>query len=217
MENISQELPQLISEIKTKFAVLDVNLIRYYLSLGGAIFVVFIGNISSIAITSFSRDGKSLFDLKAMPISSEQIVKVKLYHAILYILITDVITLLVILCAYFLLGMPFSFSILFSSIVYMFLISMASSLVIIVIDMFVDTANPKLLWENPVAAFKQNLNTLAGMLLDFFVIAVMFALGFFILPKNQLGLVILTVLFVIIAAPLGSQYFKYAQKRIPQM
>ena len=217
MENISQELPQLISEIKTKFAVLDVNLIRYYLSLGGAIFVVFIGNMSSIAITSFSRDGKSLFDLKAMPISSEQIVKVKLYHAILYILITDVITLLVILCAYFLLGMPFSFSILFSSIIHMFVISMASSLVIIVIDMFVDTANPKLLWENPVAAFKQNLNTLAGMLLDFFVIAVMFALGFFILPKNQLGLVILTVLFVIIAAPLGSQYFKYAQKRIPQM
>lgn len=217
MENISQELPQLISEIKTKFAVLDVNLIRYYLSLGGAIFVVFIGNISSIAITSFSRDGKSLFDLKAMPISSEQIVKVKFYHAILYILITDVITLLVILCAYFLLGMPFSFSILFSSIIHMFVISMASSLVIIVIDMFVDTANPKLLWENPVAAFKQNLNTLAGMLLDFFVIAVMIALGFFILPKNQLGLVILTVLFVIIAAPLGSQYFKYAQKRIPQM
>ena len=217
MENIRQELPQLLSEIQLKLETLDMNLIHYYLSLGAAIIVVFIGNMSSIAITSFSRDGKSLFDLKAMPISSEQIVKVKLYHAILYILIADVITLLIILSVYFLLGMPFSFTILFSSIIYTIIISIASSLVIILIDLFVDTANPKLLWENPVAAFKQNLNTLAGMLLDFIVIAIMIALGFFILPKNQLGLVILAVLFVIIAAPLGSLYLKYAQKRIPQM
>ena len=95
MENIRQELPQLLLDIKLKLETLDMDLIRYYLSLGGAIFVVLIGNMSSIAITSFSRDGKSLFDLKAMPISNEQIVKVKLYHAILYILITDAITLLI--------------------------------------------------------------------------------------------------------------------------
>ena len=55
------------------------------------------------------------------------------------------------------------------------------------------------------------------MLLDFIVIAIMAALGFFLLPKNQFGLVILTALFIIIAAPLGSQYFKYAKKRISQM
>ena len=217
MENIRQELPQLLLDIKLKLETLDMDLIRYYLSLGGAIFVVLIGNMSSIAITSFSRDGKSLFDLKAMPISNEQIVKVKLYHAILYILITDAITLLILLSAYFFLAMPFSFLMLFSSIINIIVISMAASLVIIVIDMFVDTANPKLLWENPVAAFKQNLNTLAGMLLDFIVIAIMAALGFFLLPKNQFGLVILTALFIIIAAPLGSQYFKYAKKRISQM
>ena len=214
MENIRQELPQLLLDIKLILETLDMDLIRYY---GGAIFVVLIGNMSSIAITSFSRDGKSLFDLKAMPISNEQIVKVKLYHAILYILITDAITLLILLSAYFFLGMPFSFLMLFSSIISIIVISMAASLVIIVIDMFVDTANPKLLWENPVAAFKQNLNTLAGMLLDFIVIAIMAALGFFLLPKNQFGLVILTALFIIIAAPLGSQYFKYAKKRISQM
>ena len=215
--NASQEFSQMFFEIKQGISQIDENLIRYYLSVCGAIYVVFIGNMSSIAITSFSRDGKSLFDLKAMPISSEQITKVKLYHAIMYILITDIIAMLIIVCAYFLLGMPFSLKLLFSSIIYMIVISIACSLVIIVIDMFVDTANPKLLWENPVAAFKQNMNTLVGILLDFAVIAVMIALGFFILPKNQLGLAILTAFFVIIAAPLGSQYFKYAQKRIPLM
>lgn len=215
--NASPEFSQMFFEIKQGISQIDENLIRYYLSVSGAIYVVFIGNMSSIAITSFSRDGKSLFDLKAMPISSEQIAKVKLYHAIMYILITDIIAMLIIVCAYFLLGMPFSLKLLFSSIIYMIVISIACSLVIIVIDMFVDTANPKLLWENPVAAFKQNMNTLVGILLDFAIIAVMIALGFFILPKNQLGLVILTAFFVIIAAPLGSQYLKYAQKRIPLM
>ena len=51
MENIRQELPQLLLDIKLKLETLDMDLIRYYLSLGGAIFVVLIGNMSSIAIT----------------------------------------------------------------------------------------------------------------------------------------------------------------------
>ena len=91
------------------------------------------------------------------------------------------------------------------------------SLLLIFIDMFIDTAHPKLKWENPMAACKQNLNVLWSMLLSMITIGFIIVLLVFVLPKKLYALVILSVIYAIIAAPVGAGYFKYAEKRLKEM
>lgn len=216
-ENPDFEFSLLVLSLKEKLAELNPEFLKYCVSVGGAIFVVFIGNISSIALTSFSRDGKSLFDLKAMPVKNDVIVKAKFWHAFLYVFIADFMIIAFLIALNLIFSSIFSFGDLFSVIFYMSLNAFSVSVLLILCDMFVDTANPKLLWENPVAAFKQNLNTFIGLFLNMAIIAVSIVLAFFILPKNQFGQLIFTFIFAIISAPIGAQYFKYAEKRISLM
>ena len=91
------------------------------------------------------------------------------------------------------------------------------SLLLIFIDMFIDTANPKLNWETPMAASKQNFNVLWSMLLSMITVALVIVLVIFVLPKKSLFLVILSIIYVIISAPVGAAYFKYAEKRLKDM
>lgn len=217
MENPAQEFPLLLLSLKEKIVDIDIEFLKYCISVGGTVFVIFIGNMASIAITSFSREGKSLFDLKAMPIKNEIIVKVKFWHALLYIFIADFMVSMILIVLNLIFSSVFTFINLFSVIFYMSLNAFAVSVLLILCDMFVDTANPKLLWENPIAAFKQNLNTLAGVLLNIVIISILVVLVIFVLPKNQIGQLILTFVFVIISAPVGAKYFKYAEKRISLM
>ena len=39
----------------------------------------------------------------------------------------------------------------------------------------------------------------------------------FILPKNQIGITVIIIIFGIIGAIIGANYFRYAEKRISQM
>lgn len=217
MENPSTELPMVLMDLKDKILSIDSIFLKYCVSMGGAVFTIFLGNMSSIAITSFSREGKALFDLKAMPIKNEILVKVKFWHALLYIIISEIIAIIFITVLNLICNSPLTFFDMISIIFYMTLIVFSVSIVLVLCDMFMDTANPKLLWENPVVAFKQNLNTLAGVLFNVIFIAILIGLAFFIVPKNQFGQIIITLVFVIISAPLGVQYFNYAKKRIPLM
>jgi hypothetical protein len=82
--------------------------------------------------------------------------------------------------------------------------------------MFIDTVNPKLQWENPTAAFKQNMNAVVSTFIVMGFIALMVLL-IFVLPKNNIGFLIVAAIMLVIAAPLGVLYFKYAVKKIPKM
>ena len=67
---------------------------------------------------------------------------------------------------------------------------------------------------------KQNMNALFAMLVSFGAIAI-FALlgivcGLFIKP-NLIFIILIGILFLIISAPVGSAYAKYAEKKIPIM
>ena len=96
----------------------------------------------------------------------------------------------------------------------MTLVSASISLLLIFIDMFIDTANPKLNWETPMAASKQNFNVLWSMLLTMVTIVIVVILVIFVLPKTMPALLILSAIFVIISAPIGAGYFRYAEKRL---
>ena len=190
---------------------------KYFVTLGSAAFVVFTGTFANLATTSFSREGKSLNDLKAMPIDFNLIVKVKFWHAMLYVGIANVIMIFLLTLAYFLLQVPLTFTDLFSICFMTVLVSGSVSLLLIFIDMFIDTLNPKLNWETPMAASKQNFNVLWSMLLSMLTVGLVVILVVFALPKSMISLVLLSIIYVIIAAPVGAAYFRYAEKRLKEM
>ncbi len=191
--------------------------IKYFVTLGLAGFTVFSGTFANLATTSFSREGKSLNDLKAMPIKFNMLTKVKFWHAMLYVGIADVISIIILLAVYLLLQPPFSLLEILAVILIMTLVAASISLLLIFIDMFIDTANPKLDWETPMAASKQNFNVLWSMLLSMLTVALVIILVIFVLPKKLFCLVILSAIYVIISAPVGAAYFKYAEKRLKNM
>ena len=190
--------------------------IKYYMVLGIAAFSVFMGNCTNIAATSFSREGKALYDLKAMPIDCDTIVLVKFWHAFMYCFIAIAIVALYFIGGITLLKFPLTLGEAGEIILKAAIIALLVSLVLIFIDMFIDTFNPKLQWENPIAAFKQNVNALISSFLTMGLVALCIVLMVF-LPKNNLGLFITGLIFTVIAAPLGFFYFRYAVKRIPKM
>ena len=201
------------SELKPEY----LESIKYFVTLGFAAFTVFSGTFANLATTSFSREGKSLNDLKAMPIKFDMIAKVKFWHAMLYVGIADVISINLIFALYFILQPPFALTEIIGLCFIMTLVSASISLLLIFIDMFIDTANPKLNWETPMAASKQNFNVLWSMLLSMITVALVIVLVIFVLPKKSLFLVILSIIYVIISAPVGAAYFKYAEKRLKDM
>ena len=193
------------------------EMVKYIAAIGGAAFTVFSGTFANLATTSFSREGKSLNDLKAMPVDFNMIVKVKFWHAMLYVGIADVISIIIVTAAYFLFQVPLSLIDLITIWLVMTVFAAAVSLLLIFIDMFIDTAHPKLKWENPMMASKQNLNVLWSMLLSMITIGVVIVLLVLVLPKKLYALVILSVIYAIISAPVGAGYFKYAEKRLKEM
>lgn len=191
--------------------------LRYYVTLGGAAFTIFSGTFANLATTSFSREGKSLNDLKAMPLKFNMIVKVKFWHAMLYVGIADVISINILATAYALFSLPFTLMELIQACFVMTLVAASISLLLILIDMFIDTVHPKLNWETPTAASKQNFNVLWSMLLTMITIGIVIVLIVFVLPKTMMALVILSFIFFIISSPIGAGYFKYAEKKLQNM
>lgn len=215
-----KSISDFIIVIREKVAALSpesLSSLKYFTALGGAAFVIFSGTFANVATTSFSREGKSLNDLKAMPVKFDMIVKVKFWHAMLYVGIANLITINILATAYALFKLPIPLIDFIIICFMMVIVSVSVSLLLIFIDMFIDTINPKLNWENPVTATKQNFNVLWAMLLSMFTIGIVVLLIAFVLPKKMYSLMILSIIYVIISAPVGAGYFKYAEKKLLDM
>ena len=177
---------------------------------------IFMGNCANIASTSFSREGKEIYDLKAMPIKEETIVLVKFWHAMIYCLASIVIIFLFFFGLVKFLYIPFTASDIFFMTIKYAVLTILASFVLIFIEMFIDTINPKLQWENPTAAFKQNMNAVVSTFIVMGFIGLIVLLIVF-LPKNNIGYLIVSAIMLVIAAPLGYGYYRYAVKKIPKM
>ena len=189
---------------------------KHYATLIIAAIAVFMGNCTNVASTSFSREGKALYDLKAMPIEPDTIVLVKFWHAFMYCLIAVVIIAIYFVGAVALLRIPLTSTEVITMLLEACVITLLVSLVLIFTEMFIDTINPKLQWENPTAAFKQNVNAVVSSFISMGVVGIFIVLMIF-LPKTNLGMLLIALIFAVIAAPLGYFYFRYAVKRIAKM
>ena len=215
----NEGISALTSSLKQSMLALDsagFERIKHYIVLILAAFEIFMGNCTNIASTSFSREGKALFDLKAMPIENDTIVLVKFWHAFIYCIIASVFMSLILMGGVLALGLPFTAGELAVMCIKATVVNLVVSLALIFGEMFIDTVNPKLLWESPTAAFKQNVNAVVSSFISMGVVAI-FVLLIFVMPKNTLGELLITAIFAVISAPLGYFYFKYAVKKIPKM
>lgn len=218
--NSSSNIFTLLDALKTKLGEMSPESysdLKFYITLAITAMALFEGNFSQTASSAFSREGKALYDLKAMPVENQLIVKVKFWHAMTYIFISIAIMSLILLVVNCVLGGIFSPLEILEMIFSMILVVIPVSILLIFVDMFIDTAKPKLQWENPIAAYKQNMNNAVSIFISMGIIFVIGILIAVVLPKSIYGFLIITVIFTILSAPLGVLYFRYAEKRITTM
>lgn len=115
---------------------------------------VFLGSATSITCTSLSRDAKALPYLKSLPISAGRYMLAKLVHGLAFAAFGSAMG--VGLVAYALrLGL--------GDIAAAFGAALAMGALLNLGGLWLDTANPRLRWDNPIAAMKQNPNAVIAI------------------------------------------------------
>jgi len=120
-----------------------------------AAFGAFLGTSTSIACTAVSRDAKALSWMKALPVTPFQYFSAKLIHAEIFVVLGSIIGSAV--------GSLFLGSSLGDALLG-FGLSMVFATALTMASLWLDTAFPRLRWDNPVAAMKQNPNAVVAIL-----------------------------------------------------
>ena len=169
----------------------------------------FLGSMTNIADTALSRDAKSIPFIKSIPVNIELYMYAKLIHAMIFAVFAIIIGV----------GIPaFIFKLGFISILLAFLTGLAFSALINLLSLFLDTAHPKLRWDNPASPMKQNANIVFIMLFNCIVVGLSALILFF--SRNAYTWV-LAVYFIVVPAALFSILIKpygiYAEKKISRI
>ncbi|HHW31001.1 MAG TPA: hypothetical protein GXX20_04895 [Clostridiaceae bacterium] len=134
--------------------------ITIYVSLGGLAVMLFTSGMNVVASTSVSREGRTFWISKIIPVSPSYQALGKFLHAMLISFIGIVLTgiMMVVILDY--------------SIAMMFLLiilGILGSVPQIAVNLIIDIMHPKLEWNNPQEAMKQNFNAVIGMLASFLI------------------------------------------------
>jgi len=126
-----------------------------WLMLAAAAVGGFLGSSTSITCTALSRDAKALRYIKALPIAYRDFMMAKFLHGFAFAVFGSLVG-AVGLAA--LAGLPALDA------AGAFLIALAISAFACIAGLWLDTANPRLSWDNPIAAMKQNVNSVIVIL-----------------------------------------------------
>jgi len=165
-----------------------------------------LGSMSNIADTALSRDAKFIPVVKSLPIDIQMYMYAKLIHSMIFALFAVIIGVGFI-------AFIFKFSLI--NIIFASLTALVFSGVLNLLALFVDTAHPKLHWDNPVAAMKQNTNVLFVMLFNFIILGLSSLVLFFAINAYTWVLLIYFVfipgaIFAVLIKPYGI----YAEKKM---
>lgn len=182
---------------------------------GNAGFVVaglasgFLGSMSNIADTALSRDAKFIPMIKSLPVDMRKFMYAKLIHAMIFVMVATVI------CVGFT-AYLFKFTVV--QIILSVLVALAISALLNLIALFLDTARPKLHWDNPIAAMKQNGNVAFVMLFNFLLMGLSALLLYF---AWNAAAWLLAVYFILIPAAIFSVLIKpygmYAERKLNEL
>ncbi len=151
----------------------------------------FVASGNAVTSSSISREGKSIYFMKYIPMSMKRQLAAKTLTGMLLSLIG--IVLLCALAVYF--GAP-----IYAAAIAL-LLSIPAAIAGSVAGLLIDAARPKLDWTNEQQAIKQNMNVLLHMLVGL-VFALAFILPVVLLPMEWLSLPYLIVLAVVLCAVL---------------
>ncbi|HOM24188.1 MAG TPA: hypothetical protein PLK03_09915 [Termitinemataceae bacterium] len=143
--------------------VMRTSLTPFYQVLASSLIGAFLGSATSITCTSLSRDAKHISYIKTLPVSPLLYLMAKLLHGLLFGLLGSLMAVFLSIFL-FKLELPLGGLVLASSLVISALFNM--------IGLYIDTLAPRLNWENPVAAMKQNLNAVVMILLELLVLII---------------------------------------------
>ncbi|KRQ87258.1 hypothetical protein ABG79_01061 [Caloramator mitchellensis] len=181
----------IIVEIKKWMVNPNFDFYTTILSIGA---IIFLGASTSITATCISREGRAFELIKSLPINPKYYIQAKLLHGSIFGLLASVFIILV------------NYIIFKLSIFNIFLIVMISNLILIVIyilEILAELRWPKLNWDNPQKAIKQNINGIVGMLGTMGLVAF---LGFVIIFFKIKSITVYTLLTII---PLIAVIFLY--------
>ena len=209
--------PQLLSFVKREFDTM--NRTPVYL-LNGPFIAVFLpvlmivifaarGKLAGILLVAPFVTADFGFAILGLPVNIPVYMYAKLIHAAIFSMSAWVP--LIFLPA-FLFGLS-SLTVFFACIT-----ALAVSSLLNLIGLFMDTANPKLRWDNPLAAMKQNMNVLFVTFLNFIVTAAL-ACVLFIVRNAPVWLLLIYFVFIpgALTAVLIKPYSIFAQKKIENL
>lgn len=154
--------------------------------------------VAGISSTVISREGKTFWETRVLPISTEENLRARIHSTLIATLTGSVLLALLAL-----LLLPLSpLDILLGS-----LICVTATLFFATADLIINILRPYLNWTNPTAAVKNNLNVLISLVIRVAVGAIGFGLFMLLGPVGNLFPVLLIGLFVILY--LLSHYLVY--------
>ena len=125
--------------------------------------------------TTFSREGKNLWILKNIPVKPEIQVYGKLLAGYSISFVGALFSAIMAM---------FSFKINFVTTIMVIILCGIALIPISAVGICIDLLRPKLVWNNPQEAIKQNFNAVLAMLLGFLMISVFGVIGYFIATLN---------------------------------
>lgn len=153
-------------------------------------------SLNSVASSVISREGKLVSELKSLPVSYRDIFISKFIHV-------SEITFMGIFFSTLVLGFLLKLNIF--EIIMIIIIGFINSSFLNALQMLVDVSRPKLTWDNPQKAMKQNLNVAISIPIVFGYSFILGFLGFILM--NSVNQWIISILFMVLGA-LGF-YFIY--------
>lgn len=151
------ELSDLLSHLRTSELGLTVTL-------GALAITLFTSSLNIVACTAVSREGSMFWVSKLIPISPKDQVLAKLIHSTALSLIG---VLVVAVTTQFILGLSLI------RITALIILSALGSFMLNIVNLIIDVLRPKLEWNNPQEAVKQNMNALFGMLLSLLILVLL--------------------------------------------
>lgn len=148
--------------------------------LAAAGLAAFTASMASVASTGFSRDAKALCVLKAMPLDARNYALAKWIYGFL---LSALASLIGVLFTAFIIHLDIW------GVLGALLISLAFSALINLLELLLDAVNPRLHWDSPTAAMKQNPN-MGIMIFGVMIIIGLFAVLSVFLKLSRLGFTI---------------------------
>ncbi|AFA47805.1 putative ABC transporter permease subunit [Acetobacterium woodii] len=166
-------------------------------------FFIFFGGTSATTATTFSREGKASWMTRIIPVTAKDQIIGRTGVALLTQSLGIIFTIM---------AVKFVFPLSLSSLVLSGVLGIIGSVPILLFGLFIDMNRPKLNWDNPQKAIKNNMNVIitlfVGMIYAGLLIAISGLVGYFV---NQL---LGYCLFVLISLALSFAFYKLIDNRL---